>query len=207
MAGKNFPGNGKAGARFPMVKGRHRQTLQKAIKEGKADRQMVPLLEFIASSREFFTSSRCAGRIILLKLDSEGSKAESAFIRRWHRKVKFSELWKALEESPKAGEVWLKLDPFILHAGTDSLENARRLLKIMQAAGVKRGGIINAKEGRFIVEMIGTQAIALPVMNRGRPLAGKGYLKWLLGKANAKLARNYSCLKRLEKAFRGELGE
>ena len=102
-------------------------------------------------------------------------------------------------------EVWFKLDPFILHAGTDTLENARRLVEIMQAAGIKRGGIISAKEGKFLVEMIGTQSIALPVKLGGRILVEKKYMKRLLGKANMKLAMNYAHLERLGKAFEREL--
>lgn len=198
-------GNGKGKARFGMAKQRHAITVLEAIEEGKADLQMIPLLRFIASRKEFFTSSSCAGRILLLKLDSKGSKAESAFIQRWHRKVKFPELWSGLQKCCARKEIWFKLDPFILHVGTDSLENGRRLLKVMQNAGIKRGGIVCAKEGKFLVELIGTQSIALPVKMNGRMLVEKHYLKWLLGKANKKLGLNYAHLKRLESAFRKEL--
>ncbi|MFA4907935.1 MAG: hypothetical protein WC602_06695 [archaeon] len=196
---------GKEIARFMMVKERHRRTMLRAIADGKADRQVIPLLKFIASSRDFFTSSSCSGRILLLKLDSKGSKAESAFIERWHRQVNFTEFLKAVRNA-RGNEIWFKLDPFILHVGTDSLENARRILKTMQVAGVKRGGIINAKDGKFIVEMIGTQTISLPIKLRGKMLAENGYLKWLLAKANKKLSANYVRLGKLKKAFEAELG-
>ncbi len=201
----NAKGKAKEEARFCMTKQRHSRTMLEAIEDGKADPQMVPLLRFIASSKEFFTSSSCAGRILLLKLDSKGSKAESAFIQRWHRQVKFSELWSGLQNCGAKKEIWFKLDPFILHVGTNSLVNARRLLKVMQNAGIKRGGIVCAKEGKFLVELLGTQSVALPLKSRGRMLVQKQYLKWLLGKANKKLGLNYAHLKRLESAFRKEL--
>jgi len=195
---------GKEIARFKMTKERHGKTMLKAIADGKADKQVIPLLKSIASAKDFFTSSSCSGRIILLKLDAKGSKAESAFIERWHKQVKFGEFMKAVRNA-KGNEIWLKLDPFILHVGTNSLENARRILKVMQGAGVKRGGIASAKGGKFIVEMIGTQAISLPVKSRGKMLVESGYLKWLLAKANKKLSANYAHLKRLQNEFEREL--
>jgi len=190
--------------RFSMVKERHKKTFEKAVKEGKADKQMHSLCRFVSLSKEFFTSSSCAGRIILLQLPKNENKREASFHRKWHRKVGEKEIWEGIEAETK-GELWFKLDPFILHIGAAKLEGARKILECMKKAGVKRGGIIVAKPGKFLVEMQGTQAIAFPVKRGKKALVGKEFLEYILDRANEKLGQNYEMLKRLEKVFRQEL--
>jgi tRNA wybutosine-synthesizing protein 3 len=190
--------------RFSMVKETHRKSLEKAIREKKADELMHSVCGFIASTKGFFTSSSCAGRIILLQLPFDENKRDASFHRKWHRKVGEKELWKAVEEKT-AGELWFKLDPFILHIGTKDLKAARKILECMKKAGVKRGGVIVAKEGKFLVEMQGTQVIAFPVKKDEKVLVGKDFMAYALKRANEKLGKNYALLKKLEKVFRKEL--
>lgn len=187
-----------------MVKAMHRKSLEKAVCEKKADAQMVPLCRFVSRTRHFFTSSSCAGRIILLQLPKDENKKGAGFHRKWHRKVKEKELWEGIEEETK-GELWFKLDPFILHIGSNSLENANAVLSAMKKAGVKRGGIIVAKPGKFLIEMQGTQGMSFPVKKGENVLVEKRFMKQVLEKANQKLAKNYAMLKRLEKVFREDL--
>jgi tRNA wybutosine-synthesizing protein 3 len=190
--------------RFSMVKENHKKSLEKAIAEKRADRQMVPLCKFVSGTKEFFTSSSCAGRIILLQLPKDENKKEASFHRKWHRKVREKELWQGIKAETK-GELWFKLDSFILHIGAGYLEDARKILGCMKKAGVRRGGIIVAKPGKFLVEMQGTQTIAFPVKKGKEVLVGKDFMKYNLDRANKKLAQNYEMLKRLEDVFRQEL--
>ncbi len=187
--------------RFSMVKEMHRNSLEKAIKEGKADKQMHSMCRFVASTKDFFTSSSCAGRIILLELPFDENKKDASFHRKWHRRVKEKELWQGIEGKTK-GELWFKLDPFILHIGANTPENAGKILSCMKKAGIKRGGIIVAKEGKFLAEMQGTQAIAFPVKKGGKILVETEFMKYVLERANKKLEKNYLLLKKLEKILR-----
>ncbi len=192
------------GNRFSMVKENHRKSLEKAVAEKKADRQMVPLCKFVSRTKDFFTSSSCAGRIILLQLPKNENKLDASFHRKWHRKVREKELWQGIEADTR-GELWFKLDSFILHIGAGSLENAKKILGCMKKAGVRRGGIIVAKPGKFLVEMQGTQSIAFPVKAGKEVLVGKEFMRYNLERANTKLGQNYEMLKRLEAVFRQEL--
>lgn len=191
-------------SRFEMVKARHAESFEKAVKDGKADHRMIGLCRFVAATKKFFTSSCCAGRILLLQLPKGESKREASFHRRWHREVKFRELKRALLEKTK-GELWFKMEPFILHIGTNDIENAGRLLKIMNKAGIKRGGIIVVKPGKFLVELQGTQEISLPLKRNSEILVEDEYLRFLLRKANSKLRQTYERLERFEKMCRAEL--
>lgn len=190
--------------RFEMVKKTHKKSLEKAIKEKKADKQMMPLCKFVSETKNYFTSSSCAGRIILLQLPKEENKKDASFHRKWHRKVKETELWNGIHDKT-IGEIWFKLDPFILHIGTNTLENAKKILTIMKKTGIKRGGIIVAKPGKFLIELQGTQTIAFPTKKDEKIITGKEVMKYMLKRANQKLEKNYTLLKKLEKNFRKEL--
>lgn len=189
----------KAETRFKMVKERHKKTFFKAVKEGKADKQMISLCRYISKTKNFFTSSSCSGRIVLLDLAREGSKKEAAFHSKWHRKIKLKELKKELNRKQKEEELWFKLDPFILHLGANSLENAKKILKTTKKTGIRRAGIMVAQEGKFIVELIGTQTMAFPVKTQAKVLLGEEYLSKALEKANQKLEKNYKQLKEFER--------
>jgi len=190
--------------RFTMVKVMHKKSLETAIAEKKADLQIISLCKFVSKTKHFFTSSSCAGRIILLQLPEGESKRDACFHEKWHRVVKEKELWKGIDAETK-GELWFKLDPFIFHVGADTLENGKKVLAAMTKAGVKRGGIIVAKPGKFLVELQGSQGIAFPVKKGKKVLVEKEYMKYILERANEKLEKNYKLLKRLEKEFRKEL--
>jgi tRNA wybutosine-synthesizing protein 3 len=192
--------------RFSMIKKRHALTALKAIKEGKADFILKELLEFIIGTKNFFTSSSCSGRIILLGIPKNGSKKEAFFHRKWHRIVLFEEVFNALKEKT-SGEIWFKMESFILHLGTNSLKNCKKILKAMRKAGIKRGGIMVAKEGKFIVEAIGTESIALPVKSENKILIKKEFLKKIVKEANKKMVKNIERLKKFENELKKELSD
>ena len=187
-----------------MVKARHMKTFEDAVEKNLADERLVPLCNFVASTKKFFTSSGCAGRILLIQLPKGENKREASFHRRWHRKVSFSETKKALVEKTR-GTVWIKMEPFILHMGTDSIDNARKILAVMSRSGVKRGGIIVAKPGKFLVEIHGTQEMAAPLKHGKKTLVHDDYLRYLVKTANSKLEKNYRMLEKFERECRDSL--
>jgi len=192
-----------AATRFGMVKKRHFESLKKAEREGLVDKEMIPLCDYIAETKNYFTSSGCSGRILLLGM-TDRTKKNSFFHRKWHGKTKFKDVLEALHEETK-GEIWLKAEAFIVHIGTNSLVNARKILALKNKTGMKRGGIIVAKDGKFIVELIGTDEFSLPVKKRGEIIVSVEYLKEIVREANKKIERNYSRVKKFERAAKKEL--
>lgn len=190
--------------RFKMVKKRHKGTFEQAVSDGKADKQMISLCKFVSKTKNYFTSSSCSGRILLLALDKGEKKKTSAFHRKWHRKVKFKEVHEALNEKTSYS-VWLKQEAFILHIGAGDLKHAEKILSVMTKSGIKRGGIIVAKPGKFIVELQGTQGLAVPVKIENEILVNDEYLKKLIEIANEKFEKNDAALKRFEKVARAGL--
>ncbi len=190
-------------ARFAMIKQRHRETFEKALSQGKVDPQMQSLCSFIAGTQNYYTSSCCSGRIMLLEKRGDAKK-ENFFHRKWHRNISKEELAEGFGEKVR-GELWFKVEPFILHIGCASLGDSRKVLCAMKKAGVKRGGIIIADEGKFLIELQGTERMSFPAKKGGAKLLGQAYLSKILPKANSMLSKNYARLERLEAEFRKEL--
>lgn len=188
--------------RFSMIKERHKKTFEIALKQGKVDEQMQGICSFITSTKNYYTSSCCSGRIILLEKRSD-KKIDNFFHRKWHRAINKEEILDGFNEKIK-GELWFKVDPFILHIGTLSLENANIILKSMKEAGVKRGGIILAEKEKFLIELHGTERMAF-IVKKEKKIAEEEYLLKILNDANQMLERNYSRLEKLSKVFEKNL--
>lgn len=191
-------------SRFRMTKKHHKETFEKALKEGKMDKDLIPFCKYIEKTKNYFTASGCAGRIALVALDEMETKKESAFYRKWHRTVGRNEVLEAVKKFD--GKIlWLKQEPLILHIGAGTLQNARKILSACENAGMKRAGIKAAKEGKLIVEMTGTHNINVPVKENGKIIAGEEFLEWLIKKANEKFLKNRETLKKFEKEARKSL--
>jgi len=190
--------------RFEMIKARHKATYQTALLQGKVDEQMRELCSFIAGTKGFYTSSCCSGRIMLLEKRGE-KKKENFFHRKWHREITKEELLEGFKEKIK-GELWFKVEPFILHIGCKTLEDANKILSAMKKAGVKRGGIMIAQKEKFLIELQGTASIGLPIKKAEKELVTEQYLTHsVLGKANTFISNNYKRLKKLEEELSKDL--
>jgi tRNA wybutosine-synthesizing protein 3 len=181
--------------RFEMIKLRHKNTFEEALNKGKIDAPMIELLEFISKTKNYFTSSHCSGRIMLLNSDLNEEKKEAAFYRKWHRKVEFKELISAVNEC--SHPLWFKLEPFILHIGCKTIKNAKKLIELKNISGIKRGGIMVLSEGKIILELTGTQYISVPLKEK-KMLLTENALKIILKTANKKMDKNFNQIKRLE---------
>ncbi len=193
----------ETGTRFAMVKERHGRTYETALAQGKVDEQMQNLCTFIAKTGGYYTSSCCSGRIMLLEKRGD-KKTENFFHRKWHRKVTKKELLEGFTENVK-GEMWFKLDPFILHIGCANIEDANKILDAMKRSGVKRGGIMLAENEKFLMEIQGTEQMGFPIKLGGKNLLGEEYLCTILPRANKMLSKNFWRLAKFEEQLRIKL--
>jgi len=186
--------------RFDMIKQRHTKTYQTALIQGKVDEQMQGLCDYVVSTKNYYTSSCCSGRIILLEKRSN-KKIDNFFHRKWHREITKKELKEGFNEKVK-GKLWFKVDPFILHIGCADLEKSNVILKAMKETGVKRGGIMLAEKGKFMIELQGTERMEFPVKNGEEKLISEKQLLNVLKEANELVRKNYTRLEKLEKTFK-----
>ncbi len=169
---------------------------------GGIDNDIKPLVELLNSSSDYYTTSSCSGRILLIEKKSENKK-DIRFAFAEHRKAELKAIKKSLEKLP-AGDVFFKQESIIMHVCCRDLECAKRLLKIVRELGIKRAGIINVDK-RIIIEIIGTEAMETIIARNGKMLVGDDYIMILVEEANKKLERNKKKIKELYKEIKNKL--
>ena len=158
----------------------------------------------MSKNKNYFTSSACSGRIVLLKVNQQETKHGSAFIAKWHSTTTTQKIWEALSKKTE-DEIWFKQEPFILHIGCKGIKDAKILLAAAKECGIKRAGINAATEGKFILELIGTQNIAFPAKKDDTIIFEKKQLEYIVKRANEKLEKNYLLLEKFESHCRKKI--
>ena len=108
--------------------------------KGSIDGRISPLVNLINSKKNYYTTSSCSGRIVLLKTIRR--KKPHNFIFRTHNKISSKEIKKQLSVKKKSKEVWFKQEPCILHVVCKNIKDAQDLVDKAKFAGWKRSGIM-----------------------------------------------------------------
>ena len=157
-----------------------------AQKKGLVDKDIVRHLDGFNRLKNYYTTSSCSGRIMLVKRFKGLNKAPDSFYYKSHSPVNFSEFMKAINNYEGGEELWISSQSFILHIGCRELIDAKKLLDYCHLKGIKRAGI-TAFGKRIIVEIIGTQTLSTIIAKGKKLLVDKSYLKELINKSNLKL--------------------
>ena len=168
-----------------------------------ADEEIAGIIEKINSSEDFFTTSSCSGRIVLISIPEIGAKRAAKFIGKWHRPpVSREEVQEAIKLKGREGiteerEIWLLSQSPILHVACRDLEKAKALLRIAIESGFKYSGIkAISKDGKVVVEIVSTERMDVPLGKDGVMFCSEGYMDFILSKANFMLERGKGKLKR-----------
>lgn len=164
---------------------------------GSWDKKIAGLCNKINKKKNYYTTSSCAGRVVLLR--ASDIKQPDAFLFRTHEKINFNEMKKVIEKISKEynGIVEFQQSCCILHIACLSLNDAQEILTKAKLAGWQRSGIIGGK--RNIVELHSTESMSFPIMNHGKILVDDDFLKLIVIQANDKLERVWNKINRLEK--------
>jgi tRNA wybutosine-synthesizing protein 3 len=159
-------------------------------KKGSIDEILKPLINKINSSENFFTTSSCSGRIMLIipseiKKDTEWlfsshNEADNSLIKKIH----------AFAENNKE-QIWFKLEGFIMHIACRNMESAQKLLNLVKSIGLKRSGIVSTTT-KIMVEVISSEQLQTPISKDNQLLVEDNYLEFLIDEANRKLKRTHN---------------
>ncbi|MEM3146584.1 MAG: hypothetical protein QXY94_03445 [Archaeoglobaceae archaeon] len=174
-------------------KRRRLETLEKEIREGKIDEDILPLLEIINSFEPYVTLSSCSGRIAVIDLEEFGKKLNSKFLGKWHRFVSFEEVLESAKNCKRQG--WFIQFPPIVHVACKNLCSAEKLLAIANAAGFRRSGVISFRN--LVVEIASLERIETPIAIDGRVVVDESYLRTVVEIANLKLRKSKEKIERL----------
>jgi tRNA wybutosine-synthesizing protein 3 len=159
------------------------------------DKKIKGLCDKINKNKKYYTTSSCAGRIILIKVNHE--KRPGSFVFRTHKKISFNELKKALKNIDYDELIEFKMGCCILHVACESLKDAQNIVNKAKQAGWKRSGIMGGK--RNMVELHSTESISFPIMEKGKILVDDDFLRLIVKQANKKLERTWKKIENLEK--------
>jgi len=173
-----------------------RRALERLHNEG-ADDDIAELIELLNGFDDYFTTSSCSGRVILICIPEIGAKEEAEFIAKWHREVSKDEVLKAMGmwKDPDR-ELWLMSQSPILHVSCVSMEKAKQLLNLAIESGFKYSGIKAITMKRVMVEIMSTERMDVPVGRDGVIFCSEPYLDFIISKANFMLERGKEKLRR-----------
>jgi len=189
------------GKRFQQAKKMAMKSLQKALEKGKVDEKVMPILALLNGMDDFFTTSSCSGRIVVMEIPSVGKKREAHFLGKWHREAGMDEIKKAIEKY-KQGELWLLVQSPIFHVSTLSMERAKELMRIALQSGFKNSGI-KSFNGRIVIEICSTERLDFLLAKNGKMICSD--LEEVVKSVNEIMERIKEKLKRLEKNISKEV--
>jgi len=177
--------------------------LEKAIKENLADEDIIPILDLINHSEDYFTSSSCYGRTVLLEIPVIGNKKEAKFLGKWHRTVDASEILDSLKNA-KIGQLWILSQSPIIHITAKTQIAADKMLKTAIACGFKHSGL-KSLEKNIVVEICSTERLDAPVGKDGVLFCNKDHLELLVNISNEIIKKSTLKLQKLEEKIRKDI--
>ncbi len=176
-----------------MFEQRKKDVLSKEDKSniGGWDKHILELCNKINSLDDYYTTSSCSGRIMIIV--DQDKKAPNLFEFVSHEKVKELKI-------PEKGNYKFKQEPPILHIACKDTESAKNLLDKIRNAGWKRAGIISLGKN-IIIEVIGTEKIEFPLMKNDKILVNDDFLDLVLERSNENLQKGWDKIDKLTKVL------
>lgn len=161
-------------------------------KKSSIDAKIKNLVKKINSLENYYTTSSCSGRIMLISISKSQKKNETKWLFVSHKKIKYSQIEQIIGKITKNdNDVWLRAEPVILHIVSNNITNANNLLLIARDSGLKRSGMISINKNKTTMELISTERLEALIAKKGKVIINKEYLKILITEANAKLEKTW----------------
>lgn len=163
-------------------------------RKGSVDKQIRKLMKHVNSHPDYYTTSSCAGRILLMEISKTGRKDDAKFIFAAHRKVLPKEIIGALMAKTK-NIVRLQQQNVILHIACRDIDSATKILSAARDSGFMQSGIIPLR--KVVVEIKNPDGISMIVKKGKSILLDESYLKIACKEMNDKLEQNYKRINKL----------
>ncbi|XP_070831139.1 tRNA wybutosine-synthesizing protein 3 homolog [Chaetodon trifascialis] len=160
-------------------------------KKGSVDEDIGHVVSLLNSREEFFTTSSCSGRIVLIDGAPERSdvqKQNCVWLFVSHQTCTSEDLISGLQRS--SGDAVLKFEPFVLHVQCRRLEDAQLMHSVAINSGFRNSGLTVSKTGKIITAVRSTHGLEVPLTNEGRLLVEHEYIRFLTQIANQKMEEN-----------------
>ncbi len=171
---------------------------------GKWDNKIISLCNKINNSNNYYTTSSCSGRIVLMV--AQEKKSHNLFLAISHELISFNWLKNQLNKIIKNKKlnkllIKFKCEPPILHIVCRNLETTSLLLEKAKSSGMKHSGIHYLGKNP-ILEINGDDRLEFPMIDKNKILVDESFLKLIAKKSNAKLKKSWKMIKKLEKSLK-----
>ncbi|MBI2650719.1 hypothetical protein HYX04_05425, partial [Candidatus Woesearchaeota archaeon] len=164
-------------------------------KKGRIDKDVAGIVNTINSKKDYYTTSSCAGRIVLLEMKSK-RKDECSWIFAKHGEVNSSEIENSLKRyntknkknKKIKNQIWFRQQPVILHVACRNLDAAKKLLDAARKI-FKHSGIISVSDRKIVVEIIGNERIEAIIADKDFAM-DENSIKKLIKYANENFEEN-----------------
>lgn len=173
------------------------KTLTVAYRAQKVDEGVLRVLDLINKITGFYTSSSCAGRIVLLEIPQIGDKHNAKILGVWHRLVEINDFKTAVSKAT-AGVLWLLAQAPIFHIGVQRLELADMMVKTAISCGFKNSSVKSTGK-KIVIEICSTERLDAPIGKDACLFCDDEYLSLLIAISNEVIERSQKKLDRLEK--------
>ncbi|KAF4021664.1 hypothetical protein G4228_013715 [Cervus hanglu yarkandensis] len=171
-------------------------------RKGSVDEDVLEIVQLLNGQEQFFTTSSCAGRIILLDGSINGSEVQKqncSWLLVTHKACVKDDVVVALRRAN--GDAILKFEPLVLHVQCRQLQDARILHSVAIDSGFRNSGITVGKRGKIMLAVRSTHGLEVPLSHQGKLMVTEEYIAFLLKIANQKMEENkkrierfYNCL-------------
>jgi tRNA wybutosine-synthesizing protein 3 len=175
-------------------------SLKKSCSKNEVDKKILSILSVINNSKMYYTSSSCAGRIILLELPQIGDKRNARILGKWHRSIQSHDLLSSLD-SAEQGVIWLLAQSPIFHIVSKTNKAADKLLKLAISSGFKNSGIKSTSKN-IVVEISSTERLDTPVGKDSIFYCNSEYLQLIISIANEIIEKSTIKLQRFKHQLR-----
>ncbi|MBW3004933.1 hypothetical protein KY310_03805 [Candidatus Woesearchaeota archaeon] len=165
--------------------------------KGEIDKDIQKLVDLINSKEEYYTTSSCSGRIVVIEIPESGRKDEAKWLLVKHGPVIVEEIKNSLKSQE---DIWLKEEGMILHICCRDIEAAEKLVNIAKNSGFKRTGMITVNK-RYVVEIVSTENVSTILAKKGKILVTDTYISELVSECNKKLEQNKKKIDKFIYAF------
>jgi len=173
---------------------------------GRPDPQIITFLQTVNATADYFTTSSCAGRLILVQtLPGKGYSVDWLFVS--HELVPNADsILEALasRQQVTGAELWYKMEPPILAICARTVGHAQRFMDVARTAGIKRVSITGTRDKIMLVVM-DTQRMETMLAKDGRLMVSNEYIREITAVANEKLSKSREKFERLRLTLESQL--
>ena len=171
-------------------------------RKGSVDARISRLVDAINADDDYYTTSSCSGRIIILTYP--GSRKDVKWLYVTHETADASEIIEKLSNIP-TDQVWFKQESFILHVAARDMKSAQKLIALCKSHGLKRAGIYSVSK-KITIEIIYHLGFETPISKEGKLIVPTDFISELTSIANLNMKSNWDKIDEITRSL-GSIGK